>query len=204
MVIIAVFCSGSGSNFQAIAEAIQSGAINNARIALMVTDNPQCFARERAKKLGIEEFLVERKNFKTKDDFERCIIEELRKKKVDLIVLAGYMKMVGASLLKQYEHKILNIHPALLPSFKGTHGIRDALAYGVKITGPTVHFVDADMDHGPIVLQGAVLVRDDDTEETLAPRIHEAEHELYPRAIKLFVEGKLHITGRKVVITHET
>lgn len=199
MINIAVFCSGSGSNFQAIAEAVKNGYIKNANIAVMVTDNPDCFAKERAKRLGIETFVVKRKDFKTKEEFEERIIEELEKRKVGLIVLAGYMRMLSPYFVKRYENKILNIHPALLPSFKGTEGIKDALEYGVKITGPTVHFVDSQMDHGPIVIQGAVEVKNDDTEQTLAPRIHEIEHQIYPKAIKLFVESKLKIVGRKVI-----
>jgi len=200
MVKIAVFCSGSGSNFQAIAEAIKSGYIKDARVAVMVTDKPGCFAAERAKKLGIEVFSIENKDFKTKEAFEKRIIEELGKKKIDLIVLAGYMRLVGEAFVKKYEHKILNIHPAILPSFKGTEGIKDALDYGAKVTGVTVHFVDSQMDHGPIIIQKSVQIKSEDTQETLAPRIHEIEHQVYPEAIKLFVEGKLKVVGRKVII----
>lgn len=201
MVNIAVFCSGSGSNFQAIAESVNKGYIKGAKIAVMVTDTPGCFARERAKKLGIETFVVERKNYKTIEEFERSIIDELEKRDIGLIVLAGYMRLLSPSFVKKFQNKVLNIHPALLPSFKGTEGIKDALDYGVKVTGPTVHFVDAEMDHGPIIFQAAVEVNDDDTEETLAPRIHKLEHQIYPKAIKLFVEGKLKIVNRKVIVT---
>ena len=203
MVNIAVFCSGSGSNFQAIAESINKGYIKNAKVAIMITDTPDCFARERAKKLGIETFVAERKDFKTKNDFEQCIIGELKKKNVGLIVLAGYMRMLSPSFVKEYKNKILNIHPALLPSFKGTQGIKDALDCGVKVTGPTVHFVDVEMDGGPIIFQEAVLIKEGDTEETLAPRIHEAEHRIYPKVIKLFAEGKLKVIGRKVIVKDE-
>jgi len=203
MMNIAVFCSGSGSNFQAIAESINKGHIKDAKIVVMVTDVAGCFAAERAKKLGIETFLVEKKNSKTREEFEKAIIKELDKRNVDLIVLAGYMRLLSVSFVKKFKNKILNIHPALLPSFKGTEGIKDALDYGVKITGPTVHFVDSEMDHGPIIIQAAVEVKSDDTEETLAPRVHELEHRIYPEAIKLFVEGRLKVAGRKVIIKDE-
>jgi phosphoribosylglycinamide formyltransferase-1 len=203
MLNIAVFCSGSGSNFQAIAESIKKGYIKGAKISVMVTDKPGCFARERAGKLGIETFTAELKNFKTKEDFEKHIIEELKKRDIGLVVLAGYMRMLSSYFVKKFENKILNIHPALLPSFKGTEGIKDALEYGVKVTGPTVHFVDSQMDHGPIILQEAVTVEESDTEESLAPRIHAIEHKLYPKAIKLFAEGKLKVKSRKVIIGDE-
>lgn len=196
---IAVFCSGNGSNFQAIAESVKRGEIK-AKIALMVCDNPEAFALERAKKLGIKGLLIERKNFKTKDEYETEIIKNLEKENIELICLAGYMRLVGLGLLQRYRGKILNIHPALLPSFKGTHGIKDALDYGVKATGVTVHFVDEKTDHGPMILQKALQIKEADTEESLACRIHEIEHKLYPQAIKLFTEGKLKIEGRRVRI----
>ncbi|MBL7084926.1 MAG: phosphoribosylglycinamide formyltransferase [Candidatus Omnitrophica bacterium] len=187
---IAVFCSGNGSNFQAIADSVKCGVIK-AKIALMVCDNPGAFALERAKKEGIKSLLIERKNFKSKDEFEGEIIKNLEKENIELVCLAGFIRLVGPKLLQRYAHKILNIHPALLPSFKGVHGIKDALDYGVKISGVTVHFVDDKMDHGPIVMQEALKIKEDDTEETLTFRVHEIEHRLYPQAIKLFVEGKL-------------
>jgi phosphoribosylglycinamide formyltransferase-1 len=197
---IAVFCSGNGSNFQAIADNVKCSAIK-AKIALMVSDNPKAFALERAKKEGIKSLLIQRKDFKSKDEFEARIIENLEKENIELICLAGYMRIVGERLIRKYPHKIINIHPALLPSFKGTQGIKDALDYAVKVTGVTVHFVDEEMDHGPIILQKAVDITDSDNEESLALRIHQIEHQLYPQAVKLFVEGKLKIKGRKVEIS---
>lgn len=196
---IAVFCSGNGSNFQAIADSVKCGKIG-ANISLMVCDNPRAFALRRAKAEGIKSLLVERKNFKTKDEFEAEIIRNLEKENIELICLAGYMRLVSPGFVKRYYHKILNIHPALLPSFKGTHGIKDALDFGVKVTGVTVHFIDQEMDHGPIILQEALEIEDDDKEESLASRIHVIEHKLYPEAVKLFVEGKLKIEGRRVRI----
>ncbi|MCQ9208107.1 MAG: phosphoribosylglycinamide formyltransferase [Omnitrophica bacterium] len=196
---IAVFCSANGSNFQAIVDSLKRGKIK-AEIALMVCDNPDAFVLQRAEKEGIKSFLVERKNFNTKGEYEAEIIKRLEQEKVELICLAGYMRLVGAVFTQKYRNRILNIHPAILPVFKGTHGIKEALDYGAKVTGVTVHFVDEKMDHGPIVLQEAVEIKADDTEESLAKRIHKIEHKLYPQAIKLFVEGKLKVEGRKVKI----
>ena len=196
---IAVFCSGSGTNLQAIVEAHKRGRIK-ADLKLVVSDAPDCFALTRAKKAGIKTLVVERKNFKSKDDFEGEILKSLKKEKIELIVLAGYMRMLSPDFVTAYKNKILNIHPALLPSFKGTHGIKDAFECGVKVTGPTVHFVTADMDAGPIILQSPVMAKENDTEETLADAIHREEHKIYPEAIRLFVEGKLRIEGKKVVI----
>ena len=200
MMKIAVFASGSGSNFQAIAESINAGKIPGAEIALLVCDKPGARVLERAKVLGIESVLIEIKDYQSKTEYEKAIIKELKKRDAELIVLAGYMKLVGHKLLDEYKNRILNIHPALLPSFKGTDGIKDALEYGAKTTGPTVHFVDEEVDHGPIIMQAAVEITEGDTQDTLAAKIHEAEHRIYPEAIRLFVEGKLKIKGRKVRI----
>ncbi len=196
---IAVFCSGNGSNLQAIIDARDRGHIT-AKIALVVSDVPDCFALERAERAGIKRVVVERKAFRSKKEFEKEILKNLEKEEIGLIVLAGYMRMLSPDFIRQYPERILNIHPALLPSFKGAHGIRDAFLYGVKITGPTVHFVTEDMDAGPIILQSAVAVMGDDTEETLAEAIHKEEHKIYPRAIQLAIEGRLKIEGRRVRI----
>lgn len=196
---IAIFCSGKGTNLQAIIDSQKKGYIK-AEIKLVVSDTPGCYALTRAKNSEIKTLVVERKNFKTKKDFEVEILKALKKENIGLIVLAGYMRMLSEDFINTYENKILNIHPALLPSFKGTNGIKDAFEYGVKVTGPTVHFVTKDMDAGPIILQSAVKVTEDDTEQTLAEAIHQEEHKVYPRAIQLFVEGKLKIQGKKVKI----
>ena len=196
---IAVLCSGSGTNLQAIIDKVKSGYIP-AGIALVLSDKADAFALERAKKAGIETLALDKKNFKSREDFDRKILEELGKKKVGLVVLAGFMRLLGPRFIEEYRNRIINVHPALLPSFKGTHGIKDALEYGAKVTGPTVHFVDEKLDHGPIILQKAIEVRDDDTEETLLERMHAEEHKIYPEAIKLFVEGKLKIKRRRVAI----
>ena len=196
---IAIFCSGNGTNLQAIIDSRGKGHIK-ADIKLVVSDTPGCYAITRAKDAGIRTLVVESANFKTKKDFEAEILKALKKENIDLIVLAGYMRILSGDFISAYENKILNIHPALLPSFKGAHGIKDAFEYGAKITGVTVHFVTKDMDAGPIILQSPVKVIEDDTEETLAEAIHEEEHKVYPRAIQLFVEGKLKIGGRRVKI----
>jgi len=197
---IAIFASGSGSNFQAIAEEMKAGNIPGAEIALLVCDNPEAYALERAKGLGVPVFVIERKEFASRSEYEKKIIEELEKNSVELIVLAGYMRLVGSDILGKYKNKVLNIHPALLPSFKGTEGIKDAFEYGAKITGPTVHFVDEEVDHGPIILQATVEITETDTLDSLAEKIHKEEHRIYPEAIRLFVEGKLKIEDRKVRI----
>jgi phosphoribosylglycinamide formyltransferase-1 len=196
---VAIFCSGNGSNFQAIVDAAKRGELK-VNIVLMVCDNPDAFALRRAKRENIKTLLVERKHFKSKVDYENEIIKNLEAKKVQLILLAGYMRLVSPEFVKKYKNRILNIHPALLPSFKGTHAIKEALDYGVKVTGVTVHFVDEKTDHGPIILQEAVKIETGDTEERLAERIHAVEHRIYPQAIKLFSEGKLQIEDRKVKI----
>jgi len=196
---IAVLCSGSGTNLQAMIDGVKSGYIP-ARIALVVSDNKDAYALERARSSGIETVVIDPKQFREREDFDKEVIGNLRQKDVGLVVLAGFMRLLSPHFIKEYKNKILNIHPALLPSFKGTHGIKDALAYGVKVTGATVHFVDDRLDHGPIVLQRTVEVRDDDTEEALLGRVHKEEHRIYPEAVKLFVEGRLKIEGRKVTI----
>jgi phosphoribosylglycinamide formyltransferase-1 len=199
MVNIAVLCSGNGSNLQAIIDSVKKGRIR-AKIALVASDNKDAFALTRAKKALIETLVLDPRLFKSRDDFDKELTANLKKRDVGLVVLAGFMRLMSPYFIKEYKLRIMNIHPALLPSFKGTHGIRDALAYGVKVTGPTVHFVDEELDHGPIILQRAVEVRDDDTETTLLERVHREEHKIYPEAIKLFAEGRLKVEGRTVKV----
>lgn len=194
---IAVLCSGSGTNLQAIIDKVKSGYIP-AKIAFVLSDSAGAFALERAKKAVIETLVLNPREYKSREEFDKEIIKNLKKHGVELVVLAGFMRLLSPHFIKEYKNKIMNIHPALLPSFKGTHGIKDALDYGVKVTGPTVHFVDEHLDHGSIILQRCVEVKDDDTEETLLERVHKEEHKIYPEAVKLFVEGRLKIDGRKV------
>ena len=196
---IAVLCSGGGTNLQAIIDGVKSGYIP-AEIAFVLSDKKDAFALERARRAGIETIVLDLKKFKSREGFDKEIIKRLRKDKVGLVVLAGFMRLLSDHFIKEYKNKIMNIHPALLPSFKGTHGIGDALKYGVKVTGATVHFVDERLDNGPIILQKEVEVKDGDTEEILLERVHKEEHKLYPEAIKLFVEERLKIEGRRVKI----
>ena len=196
---IAVFASGRGTNFAAIIRAVKKGKIK-ANLSLLVCDNPLAGALGKARRAGIKIALVKREDFPKKIDFENKIIEHLENEKIDLIVLAGYMRLVSTELVARYKGRMINIHPALLPSFKGTQGIKDAFDYGVKVTGVTVHFVDEEMDHGPIILQAAVKIEEDDTLESLEAKVHKIEHKLYPEAVGLFVEGRLSLEGRKVKI----
>ena len=196
---IAIFASGNGSNFEAIARQVKKGKIK-ANLALLVCDNPGAKVLGKAKRFGVKIALIKRGDYPDKDVFEAEIIRRLEENKVDLIVLAGFMRILGLKFIRRYKNKIINIHPALLPSFKGAHGIKDAFDYGVKLTGITVHFVDEKIDHGPIILQESSPIKDKDTVRSLEDRIHKIEHRLYPEAIRLFTEGKLKLEGRRAII----
>jgi phosphoribosylglycinamide formyltransferase-1 len=194
---IAVFASGRGSNFSAIARAIKKGKVR-ANLALLVCDNPKAAVIAKAKRAGVKIEFVKREGFASRKEFEEAIIAKLKENDIGLICLAGFMRILGEDLIEAYKNRIINIHPALLPSFKGAHGIKDAFEYGVKVTGVTVHFVDEDTDHGPIIMQKPVEVDEKDTPETLEAKIHKAEHKLYAQAINLFVQGRLKVEGRRV------
>jgi len=196
---IAVLCSGSGTNLQAIIDNTKSGYIP-AKISFVLSDKRDAFALERANKAGIETIILNPKDYKTREDFDKEVVKNLKKKDVGLVVLAGFMRLLSPYFIKEYRNKIINIHPALLPAFKGTHGIKDAIDYGAKVTGATVHFVDEHLDNGPIILQKCVEIKEGDTEETLLERVHREEHKIYPEAVRLFAEGRLKIEGRRVVI----
>lgn len=198
---IAVFASGRGTNFGAIIRGVKKGKIK-ASLSLLVCDNPKAGAISRAKRAGIKVAKVLREDFASKKDFEARIIQHLEENKIDLIVLAGFMRLLSPEFVSKYEGRILNIHPALLPSFRGTEGIKDAFEYGVKLTGVTVHFVDEKIDHGSIILQKEVKIEEDDTLETLEKKIHKIEHRLYPEAVRLYVEGKLKLEGRIVRVSN--
>jgi phosphoribosylglycinamide formyltransferase-1 len=195
---IAVFASGNGSNFQAIIDA--ANKLLPVKLKLLVCDNPKAYVLKRAQNAAVKTYLICRNNFDTRAEFEADITCALRREKIDLVVLAGFMRILSEEFVKKFEHKIMNIHPSLLPAFKGSNAIRDAMEYGVKVTGVTVHFVDKDMDHGPIILQKAVNIVESDTQDSLAEKIHKVEHQLYPLAIKLFARGKLKVSGRTVQI----
>ena len=194
-----VLISGNGSNLQSIIDHIEKGSLK-AVIKIVISNNPNAYGITRAKKHGIPFVVLKNGDFKNKEEFDLELIRILESKCVDLVILAGFMRIISPTILKAFPQKIMNIHPALLPSFPGIHGQKQALEYGVKISGCTVHFVDEGVDTGPIIMQKAVQVFDDDTEETLAARILTDEHRIYPQAIQLFAEGKIEIKGRKIRI----
>jgi phosphoribosylglycinamide formyltransferase-1 len=196
---IAVLASGRGSNFQAVIEAIQKGKIPATCVAL-ITDNPDAYAIERAKNAGIPATIIDYSSFPSREMYECALLSAMQQVNVDLFVLAGYMRILGNSIVRSFSGKIMNIHPALLPSFTGLHAQRQALNYGVKVSGCTVHFVDESLDCGPIILQRCVTVLDGDDEDLLAERILEHEHECLPDAIRLFCEERLVTDGRTVRI----
>ena len=196
---IGVLCSGRGSNLASIIEAIERGEIR-AEIAVVIADKADAYALERAREKGIPAVAVIYRDYAERADFERALLTELHTHGVTLVVLAGFMRILSPVFVHAYTGRILNIHPALLPSFPGAHAHRDVLAYGVKVSGCTVHFVDEGMDSGPIILQASVPVQEGDTEETLAARVLAQEHRIFPEAIKLYVEGRLRTDGRKVHI----
>ena len=195
---LGVLCSGRGTDLQSIIDAIAAGQVP-AEIAIVLTDK-EAYALERARKAGIEAVCVDRKHFDGREPFEKALIEKLEAAGVTLVVLAGFMRILTPYFVGHFAGRIMNIHPALLPSFPGAHAHRDVLAYGVKVSGCTVHFVDEGTDSGPIIMQAAVPVLDDDTEETLGARVLKEEHRIYPECIRLYCEGKLKVEGRKVTI----
>jgi phosphoribosylglycinamide formyltransferase 1 len=181
---IAVFASGTGSNFEAILEAIQSKRITNVQVVLLVSDRTEALAVQKAKDESISVFTFNAKDYPNKQAYEEEILEELTQRKVDFIVLAGYMRLLGHVLLEAYDRKIINVHPSLLPAFAGKDAIDQALDYGVKVTGVTVHYVDEGMDTGAVIAQRAVMINSDDTRETLIKKIQEQEHSLLPEVIQ--------------------
>ena len=197
--VLGVLASGRGSDLQSIIDAVAAGQIK-AKIGVVLTDKPNVMALERAEKAGIPAICIDRKQCADRDEFEHKLVDELKKHGVTLVILAGFMRILSPYFVNEFKNCIMNIHPSLLPSFGGAHAHRDVLAYGVKVSGCTVHFVDEDMDSGPIIMQKAVPVLDDDTEETLAARVLEQEHIIYPKVIELYLAGKIHVNGRHVTI----
>ena len=194
---VAVLVSGSGTNLQAL---LDDGAIRP-HLALVVSDRPGVQGLQRAADAGIEDLVVEPTGDRA--ELTSAMAEALDARGIDLIASAGYMRVLGPAVVERWRHRWLNVHPALLPSFPGMHGVRDALAYRVKVTGVTVHFVDEGIDSGPIVLQEALAVREDDDWDALEPRIHEVEHRLLPRAVRALLEDRLVVEGRQVRIREE-
>jgi len=207
---IGILVSGRGSNMEAIIRKVEEGYIKNAKVVVVISSRRDAPALEKARAHGIETLFIDPKDFWKEPDpekrerlrveYDKNIIAELEKRNVNLVLLAGYMLKLSPYFIRKYKGRIMNIHPSLLPAFPGLNAQKQALDYGVKYTGCTVHFVDEEVDHGPIILQAVVPVHDDDTVETLSERILKKEHEIYPEAVRLYVEGKLEVLGRKVKI----
>lgn len=196
---LGILASGQGTNLQAIINGIEKGEIP-AEISVVISDRSDAFALERARRHNLKAVYVNPANFHGREDFDREVIRILNAEEVELVILAGFMRLLSPVFVKAFPQRILNIHPSLLPAFPGLEGVKQALDYGVKVTGCTVHFVDEGLDTGPIILQEAVPVYDDDTVETLHQRIHEVEHCLYPQAITLLAQGKVTLKGRRCYI----
>ncbi len=197
---IGVLLSGRGSNFEALAESVAAGRIPNAEIALVISNREGAPGIERANARGIRTRVIPSKGLE-RETYDRQVAAVLEEHQIDLICLAGYMRLLSPHFVAKFPNRILNIHPSLLPSFPGLESQRQALEYGVKVAGCTVHFVDENLDAGPIILQSAVPVQDDDTEESLNARILKEEHRIYSEAVRIVLEGKYKIVGRRVLLT---
>jgi len=196
---IAVFLSGRGSNFMAIRESIRRGDIN-ADIGLVFSNKEDAPGLGQAREWGLETLALNPKLFASREDYDRAIIGQLDEREIDLVCLAGYMKVLTPEFCEAFKHRLVNIHPALLPSFPGLHVQQKAIDWGVRFSGCTVHFVAAEVDMGPIILQAVVPVLPDDTEEILAARILVEEHRIYPEAVRLYFEGRIEVRGRRVFV----
>jgi phosphoribosylglycinamide formyltransferase-1 len=196
---IGVLISGSGTNLQAIIEAIEAGTLD-ARVEIVLSNRVDAYGLTRAKSHAIRTEVLDHKQFATREDFDQAVVEILRARGVELVVLAGFMRLLSPVFVKAYSNRIMNIHPALLPAFPGLHVQKRALEHGVRFSGCTVHFVNEECDEGPIIIQAVVPVYPDDTEQSLSDRILLQEHRIYPRAIQLYSEGRLRIEGRRVLV----
>jgi phosphoribosylglycinamide formyltransferase 1 len=195
---LGILLSGRGSNFEAIARNVAAGQIRDARIAVVISNKPDAVGIETARRLGLTALVIPSKG-KDRAAHDGEVVAELQKHQVDLVCLAGYMRLLSPWFVQQFPRRILNIHPSLLPAFPGLEAQEQAFAYGVKVSGCTVHFVDEELDHGPIILQKAVPVLDSDDEHTLAARILEQEHVAYSEAINLMLEGRFEVVGRRLL-----
>lgn len=191
-------CSGNGSNLQALLDAERAGKLGAARIELVISDRADAFALARANRSGKPAAFLDPRDFADRAAFDAALLSVLKKAGIDLVILAGFMRILTAGFVDAYKGRMLNIHPSLLPAFKGAHAISDAVDYGARVTGVTVHFVTPELDGGPVILQEAVEVKAGDTAESLAKRIHAVEHRLYPQAVRLLAAGKVSIKGRQV------
>lgn len=196
---VAVFLSGRGSNFAALRQAVAGGAID-AEIALVLSNKADAPGLLKAREWGLETLFLDPKAFASREDYDRDIIAQIERRRIDLICLAGYMRVLTPALCDAFKYRIVNIHPALLPAFPGLHVQQRAIDWGVRFSGCTVHFVAAEVDMGPIILQACVPVLQDDTEDALAARILVEEHRIYPEAVKLYFEGRLEVRGRRVFV----
>lgn len=201
---IGVLISGGGTNLQCIIDKVKSGYING-EISLVISNKSDAYGLVRAGREGIEAIWIDKKKYSTEEEYNDAIIEELKNRDIELVILAGYLKVLSKKFVTEYKGRIINIHPSLIPSFcgKGYYGEKvheEVLKYGVKVSGATVHFVDEGTDTGPIILQKAVEVKDDDTVESLKARVLKVEHEILPEAVKYFCDGKISLDGRKVII----
>jgi phosphoribosylglycinamide formyltransferase-1 len=197
---VAVLLSGRGSNFMAIREAVRRGDID-AEIGLVLSNKPDAPGLLRAREWGLETSYLDPKLFSSREEYDQAVIKEIEKRGIDLVCLAGYMRVLTPQFCEVFKHRIMNIHPALLPAFPGLHVQQKAIDWGVRFSGCTVHFVAVEVDMGPIILQAVVPVLQDDTEETLAARILVEEHKIYPESVRLYFEGRLEVRGRRVFIT---
>lgn len=195
---IGILISGRGSNMQALIRAVEDGRLD-ARIAVVISNRPEAPGLELARQAGIETLVVEHRQFTTRQDFDRTLARELSARNVGLVCLAGFMRLVGAGLLEAFPHRVLNVHPSLLPAFPGVEAQRQALDHGVKVSGATVHLVTAELDGGPIIIQACVPVRSDDTVDSLSARILTEEHRIYPEAVRLVLAGGWHVDGRRFI-----
>ncbi len=196
---LGVLVSGRGSNLQAIIDAIESNKLKDT-ISIVVSDNPKAMALQRCQKHRIPYSIIERKNYKSKEAFEEAIIEELKAKNVELVVLAGFMRVLTPFFVSAFRNRIINIHPSLIPAFQGLNAQKQAIDYGSLITGCSVHLVDEELDNGPLIVQACVPVLVDDTPESLSERILRFEHRILPQAIKWISQGRVKLLGRKVVV----
>ena len=196
---IGVLVSGSGSNLQSIIDHIEGGRLD-AKIKMVISNNPEAFALQRCRDHRLPTAVIDHREFHTREDFDRCLMAKLRAADVELVVMAGFMRILSPEFFRAFPRQIMNIHPALLPSFPGTHVQKKALEYGAKFSGCTVHFADEGVDTGPIIIQAVVPVYEDDTADTLAARILREEHRIYPQAIQYYAEGRIEIEGRTVRI----
>ncbi len=196
---IGVLISGRGSNMMSILDASERGDING-DIVVVISNKADAEGLKNAAARGVEALFVSHRDFADRESFDRAVVDKLEKREVELVCLAGFMRLLSPWFVSRFHNRIMNIHPALLPSFPGLHGQKQAVDYGVKISGATVHFVDEKLDHGPIIIQRAVDVLDDDTEESLSARILEIEHRIYPEAVRLFCDDRLRVEDRKIFL----